>query len=313
MKRSRLIILLCAVAPVVLLFPFYAGPYPLSIARTVLIYMALALSWDVLIRSGQLSFGIAGFFGLGCYASVLSVLKLGLPPVMSILFAGLFAGLMAFLIGLIILRLRGMYFAISTLALGEIFRIVVHNWNGLTGGPEGEILRGVIFSGSDAPMYWLALGTALAAILLSEYFRRSRFHYALTAIRNNETVAASSGINIYATLVLTFGVTAAIQGIAGGAYSQMYGFVTPESSFNSDYTLLPLAMALLGGMYGTAGPVLGALILGILSEYLKLYIPYGHLVVYGLIIVLVILFMPRGITGLIRSTGKSREAEVCEA
>jgi branched-chain amino acid transport system permease protein len=80
----------------------------------------------------------------------------------------------------------------------------------------------------------------------------------------------------------------------------MYGFVTPESSFSTDYTLLPLAMSLLGGMYGTWGPVVGALLLGIVSEYLKLYIPYGHLIVYGLIIVFVILIMPQGILGLVK-------------
>jgi len=80
----------------------------------------------------------------------------------------------------------------------------------------------------------------------------------------------------------------------------MYGFVTPESSFNADYTLLPLAMALLGGIYSTWGPVIGAVLLGVVAEYLKLYIPYGHLVVYGLIILLVILFMPNGIVGLLR-------------
>ncbi len=298
MSRKILFVLVPVAAVLAFIFPFISGAYPQSIARTVLTYVALAVSWDILIRSGQLSFGIAGFFGLGSYTAILSVLHAGLSPVLSIIVAGIFSGVVAFSLGFIILRLRGMYFAITTLALGEIFRIIIRNWSSFTGGPEGEILPEIIFGGSSAGMYWLTLVLALIAIGISIFFEKSKFHLALTSIRNNEIVAKSSGINIFMYLVVVFAITSAIQGMAGGVFAQMYGFVTPESSFNADYTLLPLAMALLGGMYSTWGPVLGALLLGVLSEYLKLYIPYGHLVVYGLIIVFVILFMPRGIIGL---------------
>ncbi len=282
------------------LFPLFTGPYPHSIATTVLMYMTLAVSWDMLLRSGQLSFGIAGFFGLGTYASVLSIVKLGLSPGLALIFSAAFAFLFAVILGLMVLNLRAMYFAITTLALGEIFRIVIRNWISFTGGPEGLVLPNVIFGGSSRAMYWMFLGIALLAIVSSIVFERSRMHYALTSIRNNETVAKSSGIGIFKYLVLAFAITSAIQALAGGAYAQMYGFVTPESSFNADYTLLPLAMALLGGIYSTWGPVIGAVLLGVVAEYLKLYIPYGHLVVYGLIILLVILFMPNGIVGLLR-------------
>jgi branched-chain amino acid transport system permease protein len=263
--------------------------------------MVLALSWDMLIRSGQLSFGLAGFFGLGTYAAVLSVLKLSFPPIVSILFAGIFAAFVAFLLGLIILRLRGMYFAITTLALAEIFKIIIRNWTSFTGGPEGELLPNVIFGGSSTQMFWLSLAVLGATAVMSEMFNRSKIHFALTAIRNNEIVAKSRGINIYRYLIIAFVITSAFQGLIGGTYAQMYGFVTPDSSFNTNFTLLPLAMALLGGMYSTLGPIIGALLLGIVSEYLKLYIPYGHLVVYGIIIVVVILFMPQGIVGIVRN------------
>ncbi|MDT8298960.1 MAG: branched-chain amino acid ABC transporter permease, partial [Spirochaetaceae bacterium] len=130
------------------LYPVYAGPYPQAIMRTVFVYMALALSWDILLRSGQLSFGLAGFFGLGSYASVLLSLNTPVSGLLSILFAGLFTGAAAFLLGKVILRLRGMYFAIATLALGEIFRVIIRNWKGFAGGPEGKILPSVIFDGA---------------------------------------------------------------------------------------------------------------------------------------------------------------------
>jgi len=283
------------------LFPFYAGAYQQSIARTVLIYLVLAVSWDMLLRSGQLSFGMAGLFGIGSYASVLLLLHLGASPMLSILGAGLVAFVVAALLGILVLRLRAMYFAITTLAIGEIFRIIIRNWTSFTGGPEGEILPNIIFDGDPIFSYWLVFGLALLAIALSIVFQKTRIYFALTAIRNNEVVAKSSGINIFKYLVIVFAITSALQGMAGGVFAQTYGFVTPESSFSADYILLPIAMALLGGIYGTIGPIIGTLLLGVLAEYLKLYIPYGHLIVYGIIIICIIMFMPQGIVGLVRT------------
>lgn len=281
-------------------FPFYAGPYQQSIARTVLIYLVLSVSWDMLLRTGQLSFGMAGLFGIGSYASVLLLLRLGFSPILSIIGAGLVAFVVAALLGLLVLRLRAMYFAITTLAIGEIFRIIIRNWSSFTGGPEGEILPNIIFDGNPIFSYWLVFGLALLAIGLSVIFEKTRIHFAITAIRNNEVVAKSSGINIFKYLVIVFAITSALQGMAGAVFAQTYGFVTPESSFSGDYILLPIAMALLGGIYGTLGPIIGTVLLGVLAEYLKLYIPYGHLIVYGIIIICIILFMPQGIVGIVR-------------
>ena len=137
-------------------------------------------------------------------------------------------------------------------------------------------------------------------------FRRTRIHFALTSIRNDEIVAKSSGIDVFKYLVFIFVITSAIQGIAGGAYAHIYGFVSPEGSFSIDYTLLPIAMALLGGMHSTWGPMMGALVLGVISEFLKLHLPYGHLLVYGLIIVVTILFFPQGIVGSITKRLETR-------
>lgn len=300
------------IAIVVALLPLLLGPYPQTIARSVLIYMMLAISWDMLVRSGQLSFGIAGFFGLGGYVAVISARYLGVPPVLTIVFSGVVVAIIAGGIGAAVLRLRGMYFAIVTLALAEIFRIVMHNWKSFTGGPNGMLLPETAFDGNSVATYLMILVLAVIVIGASEWFERGKLHFALTAIRDDEIVAQSGGINIYRYLVFTFAVTSAIQGAVGASYAQLFGFVTPEAAFNVNYTLIPLAMTLLGGMYGTWGAVVGATLLGVLGEYLKLFIPYGHLVVYGLIIVFVILFMPKGIVGLVRAMLNSagdREAE----
>ena len=298
---SRIIALLASVIAISL--PLIAGDYPLQVVRNIMMYMALAITWDMLLRSGQISFGIAGLFGLGAYAGILGMIRGGMPAWLSIPFAAFVAGLAAFLIGFMILRLRAMYFSIVTLALGEIFRIIIHNLHDFTGGPEGIVIQqGVIFGGSSSKLYWLTLGGLAVAIAASYWFEHSKIHFALTAIRNNETSAKSSGIDIFKWLLVAFVVTSAIQGLLGGIFVQSYGFATPETVFSADFTLLPLAMALLGGIYSTVGPIFGAILLGLAAEWLKLKIPYGHLVVYGIIIILVILFMPNGLLGRIRQT-----------
>jgi branched-chain amino acid transport system permease protein len=282
-----------------LALPFYFGVYLLNVMDIILIYLALALSWDMLLRSGQISFGVAGLFGVGGYAAALIYLNVGVNPLLSIALGGLAAGLLACLIGMAVLQLRGMYFAIVTLALAEIFRVIIRNLPDLTGGPEGTILPSAIFAGNSTKTYWLVLAVAVISVIGSEIFRRTRIHFALTSIRNDEIVAKSSGIDVFKYLVFIFAVTSAIQGIIGGTYAHIYGFVSPEGSFSLNFTLLPIAMALLGGMHSTWGPVVGAVLLGVVSEFLKLKIPYGHLLVYGIIIVITILFFPQGIVGTI--------------
>jgi branched-chain amino acid transport system permease protein len=288
-------------AAVAATFPLFSGAYLEQVAVATLIYLTLAVTWDMLLRSGQLGFGTAGFFGLGSYAAVLLFLNLGVHPFVSILFGGVVAGVVALLVGLAVLRLRGMYFAITTLALAGIFAVVLRNFPRLTGGPEGMMLPNCIFAGDTREIFWLTLVLAVFAIVVSEVFERTRIHLALTSIRNDERVAKSSGVNVFKYLVFAFAATSAIQGLAGGTYAHIFGFVSPEGSFSANFLLLPMAMALLGGIHSTWGPVLGGLVLGALSEYLKLQIPYGHLLVYGAIIVVVILFLPQGLTGSVRA------------
>jgi len=307
-NRNLARILSFAAAAVMVALPYFMGDYPLQVARNVMLYMALAISWDMLLRSGQISFGIAGLFGLGAYAAIIGTVRAGMPGWLSIPFAGIFAGFAAFLIGFLILRLRHTYFSIVTLALGEIFRIVIHNLHDFTGGPEGLVIqKGVIFGGDSGRLYWLTLGGLALVLAASYWFEHSRIRFALTAIRNNEISAKTSGVDIFRWLLVAFVVTSALQGFLGGIFVQSYGFATPDTVFSADFTLLPLAMALLGGIHSTVGPILGAILLGLAAEWLKLQIPYGHLVVYGLIIIIVVLFMPQGLLGLARKSMKKAD------
>jgi len=295
---------------VIILFitvPFFIGPYLLHVATTILTFLSLALSWDMMLRTGQLSFGTAGFFGIGGYAAILTYLGLNINPLLSILLGGILAAITAFVLGFAILRLREIYFAIVTLALAGVFMVIIKNLSNLTGGAEGTILPSAIFNGNPIKIYWLTLVIAIITIIISELFQKTKIYFAITSIRNDEIVAKSSGIDIFKYLVFVFVVTSALQGIIGGAYAQQYGFVSPESTFSIHFLLLPIAMCLAGGLYSTIGSVVGAVLLGIIAEYLKMQFPYGHLIIYGVIIVLVVLLMPRGITGTIKDILKERK------
>ena len=299
MKITKsLIILLVLIAAALL--PVLTEAYFISVAITILTFMTLAISWDMMLRTGQLSFGTAGFFGLGGYTGIIAVADFGVDPVMGIVLGGLLAGGVSLLLGMAILRLRGLYFAITTMALASVFMVIIRNLRKLTGGPSGKIVYTTLFNYDSTKVYWLMLGIAVGTIVISELFQRSRIHFAIDAIRADETVAKSHGVNIYKYLIFVFVVTSIIQGVIGSTYALQYGFVYPESSFSAHYLLLPIAMALVGGIYSTIGPVLGAVILGLSSEYLKLIMPYGHLIIYGVIIVVVVLFMPNGVYGALK-------------
>lgn len=300
MKRAASFIVPAVLIAAGFLLPVVFGPYPQTVARSVFTYMALALTWDMLFRSGQVSFGIAGFFGLGTYAAALLVIRAGFPYPAAIAAAALIAGIFAFLMGFLVLRLRGTYFSITTLALAEIFRVILRNWTSFSGGPEGVVLPRIIFDGDSRGLYWICFATLLVVIGVSWYFEKSKFHFSLTSIRDNETSARTSGVDIFRTLLVVFIVSSSLQGLVGAVNVMSYGFAMPEAAFDANYTLLPLAMTLLGGQHSTWGPIVGAVLLGVASEYLKLKIPYGHLLVYGVIIILVILFMPKGLVGLFR-------------
>ncbi len=289
-------VLFVAVLLLTVSLPFFTGPYFLSVFNTIFVFMSLALTWDMMLRTGQLSYGTSGLFGLGAYASAILVARAGFNPLVSIALGGLFAGVTAFLLGFAVLRLRKIYFSITTLALTTVFSVVIRNLPKLTGGASGTVLPSALFNGDPAANYWMIFGLTLGIIAISAWLSRSKTHYAINAIRNDEITARSSGIDVFRYLLLMFVITSTLQGVIGAFYVQQYAFVQPEATFSMNFLLLPLAMALVGGVYSTIGPVVGAVLLGLASEYLKLIMPYGHLIVYGVIIVLVVLFMPQGIT-----------------
>jgi len=273
--------------------------YLMFLANVMLMFMTLALSWDVVARTGQLSLAHGAFFGLGAYTVGIAYRSGHLSPLVGLVLAAFVGGLVAVALGVVTLRLRGIYFAIATLAFAEVLRTVALQLPELTGGNVG-ISMPPLFDGDRVLSYYLVGAVFVLALALSIWVRRSRMRYAVTAIRTNETVAAVVGVNVVRTKVSLFAASAALAALAGAFYMPFITHTDPADAFDTTRSVAALVFPIFGGLYTTIGPVVGTLLLRSIEEYLRVTPPWkdGYQVVYGLVIVVAVLFMPRGLVGL---------------
>lgn len=290
---------------VILLIPF-VGPiandtYLIYLANLMLMFMTLALSWDVVARTGQLSLAQGAFFGIGAYTVALGYRFGQLPPLVGLLLAAGAAACVALLLGIATLRLRGIYFAIATLAFGEVLRTVALQLPNVTGGPAG-ISMPPLFGGDRLLSYYLAAAIFAVAVGLSLWVRGSALHYAVSAIRGNERVASVMGIDVVRIKVALFVASAVLAALAGAFYMPFITHTDPYDAFNTERSVQALVFPIFGGLYTTAGPILGTVLLRGLEEYLRVTPPWkeGYQVAYGAILIVSVLFLPRGLVGLFR-------------
>jgi branched-chain amino acid transport system permease protein len=263
----------------------------------VAISAIIAVAWDILARTGQVSLGTAAFFGLGSYSTAL------LAPVLGT--AGAWIGAVvvcagvAIALGLVTLRLRRMYFAIATLGFTLSLQVTVLIFGDLTGGAGGTAPP-VLADGDPRWQLVLIAGVLLFATAISDLLLSARFRPAFFMIRTNPDLAASSGVPVVLSKILAFMVSGVLAGLAGACYGGLYGYVVPGDVFTLNWSVLPLAIAILGGMDTTVGPLLGAVVLRALEEVARAIIGgVGYQVVYGAVIIIFVLLMPAGIVGLL--------------
>ncbi len=296
---------LAAVGVVLLLPVLLPHPFVLSIATQAVIWALLAASWDLLSGyTGQVSFGHAGFFALGAYSAAAASKHLGLSPWLGLALGAVVAAVVGLGTGFPALRLRGHYLALVTLALAELIRLTAQNWLAVTGGPFGIYDFGS-FTGLPATgipraqaVYLLVatiVGAGVGAMLY--VCRRTRAGRAFRAIREDEVLAESLGINTTVYKLLAFGLSSGLAGLAGTLYAYYIQLVSPTVA-TAATTSLVIGMAVFGGLGTIWGPALGALLLYAINEGLRFIGVVYNLVAVGLVIMVFVIFLPRGLAGL---------------
>jgi branched-chain amino acid transport system permease protein len=284
-------------------FPALApNPYILSAGIVVVNYAVLSTSWNFVGGfTGYISLGHGALAGLGGYGTGLLVIKAGLPSFVALFVAALLVAALAVPIGYAALRVRGASFVIVSIALVLIMLLVFQSWASFTGGSRGLVVPrpfpGMLRPEHHRVFFYLFAGLLGLALLAWWLIDRSRFGLGLKAIREDEDKAESLGTPTFAYKLVVFVVSAAFTALAGGLYALWFGDLDPVFQFSILTGAYMVLMALLGGVRNLYGPLLGALVVGIALEYFK--VEFGntplHLVATGLLLGLVVLFMPDGI------------------
>jgi branched-chain amino acid transport system permease protein len=285
-------------------------PYWIQLVLGVSLLATLALSWDILSRTGQVSLGQAAFFGIGAYTSALSG---DLGWIAGWLMAAAVCGVTALLLGLLTLRLRQVYFTIATIALSLSFKVLILVFGDFTGGASG-IAPPMVGDGNPDLQMGAVLALVMLSILASDVFLSDRYRPAFFMIRAKPSLAAVSGIPIVAMKILAFIVSGMLAGLAGAAYGGLYGYIVPDDVFALSWSVMPLAATILGGMDSTIGPFFGAIALKVLEGLARNYIGgVGYQIVYGAVMILCIAILPKGLTGLLTAVREATSRRRREA
>jgi branched-chain amino acid transport system permease protein len=274
--------------------PFLVSFYVLHILTMIGIWAMLILGLNLVGSMGYISICHGAFYGIGAYAASLLTLKAGTPFVLNLAAGTALAGIMGLLIGYPAFRVRGHYFAIATLAFGLIISLVLHNWGEITRGDRGlSDINGPIMD----PMYnyYFILTVTMIVVLLTHKMLYSRFGRKLRAIRADENLAAQIGVNTFQTKMIAFVVSAGIAGLAGAIMAHYNNYIHPDLfSFANSFSMI-MGM-IVGGIGTTLGAILGGGVAMGLPEILR-FTADARYVVIGIVLILVMLFLPQGIIG----------------
>ena len=286
--------------------------YAVDIMIRTFLWAGLALAWNIAGGyAGLISFGHAAFFGIGAYTSTILLLNFGVPPWFGMFAGALIAACAGALLTRVCARLRGPFFILSTLAAGEVVRMAALNWRSLTGGPEGLEIPPVpnvvdmVFK-SQWPYVAIIVAYMLAMFALSAWIEQTRYGYYLFATRDNEDGASAIGINPSHTRTAAMALSAATTAIGGTLFAQYFLYLDPTHVISPDISFQFALICAVGGLGTASGPVFGALIIVPLSELLRGLLSQStsglHLVIYGIIVIVVILYFPSGVSGAIGRT-----------
>ena len=310
-RKASLFGLLLVILVLLVTLPIYSEIYSVILVTSILMYIVLTVSWVIFSgTTGYLSLATGAFFGIGIYSS--AILGDELPLLVVVLIGGLISSCLALLVGALTLRLRGIYFAIFTFGLVELIKHLLL-WYEI----EYTHTRGrFVIVVDNETIYYIMLGIFVVLIITAYAIRRSRYGLALRSIGEYEEAAFHMGINVTLLKVITFGISAFFMGAAGAIMATRWTYVDPYIAFNVLFSFSPVLMAIFGGMGQFYGPILGAAIFAYLEEYLitsRISMELGtftikvaelYMLIFGIILVVAILFMPNGLVGLIEKLWK---------
>src|SRR5499426_3919423 len=306
-EHLRNLALLAACGLALALLPFALSVYLRSFALFTMMYVVLALSWNIISGfTGYTSFGHVAFYGIGAYACAILVADYGWHWVPTLFVAGL----VAIALGYPVLRLKGPYFAIAMLGAAEGTRVVVTIWDSLTHGGLGISFPTSPDTENSIPTYYAMLVLMLATIAIAYGIGHSRFGVRLNAIREDEVAAEALGIDVTRYKLVAFVLSAVFPAMAGGIQAYKVLYIEPLSTFFVQITIAMALMAMLGGKGTVIGPVIGAVLLYTAQELTWVNFPTAHLIAYGLFIIVVARFIPRGLMGFAIDRGWARKGMV---
>ena len=275
--------------------PWLVSDYGLGFMVNLMCYLVLTIAWALFSGTTRyVSLATAAFFGLGAYTVAMLVKEM---PIYATFGVALVIGtVMALLVGLVTLRISGMFFVVFGFGLSELMREVLIWWE----INQTKTLGRYVFVPFDTTLiYWHLLGLAVLVFLVGWLLRRTRLGIALLVIGDDETMARQAGINVPLAKVAIFVVSSVFMTAVGAVMAPRFGYLTPNFAFNPLISFQVVIMALLGGMQRLWGPVLGVVPLMLLSELLQVRFPFWYSVFLGLVFMIIVYFLPRGITGLV--------------
>ena len=282
---------------VLALLPFYGWAYGVTLFTHFLVYIILSVSWTIFSgATGYISLATAAFYGVGIYAAALFGEQL--PLIIVVLIGGAASFVLAFIVGAITLRLKGIYFAMFTFGLVLLMKELIYYWEINVSGLRG---RFVVLESNETIYYYL-LGIFVVTMVAAYLMRRSKYGLALASIGENEEAAAHTGINVTMVKIMTYAVSAIFMGAAGVIMATKMTYVDPGVAFSPLMSFSPVLMAIFGGMGNIYGPVIGAAIFAYVEEILKTgSLKNYYMLIFGAILIATILFLPNGLMGLVQN------------
>ena len=319
---------LVGVALVLLTRIFFTNDYFFFAAYVVLQYVVLSTAWNILGGyTGYINFGTGAFFAIGAYSAVVlhklpALLKSfdiaipGIPLPVMILIGGIVSGIVGLGTGYLTLRLRGVFFAIATLALAVVVQTLIVNWDYVGGSRGIYIIRPAqapLGGGYIQYLYTLMMALSVISVCIARWIERSRLGLGFAAIRDDELAAEAGGVPTLRLKLIATTLSGALMGMAGAPLPYYVTYLDPASSFNLAYAVNSVAMPVIGGMTSWVGPIIGAVILGTIQQLATVTISSAlNLLIVGVLLILYVIIAPNGIMGLI-SARQRRRAAIIEA